>query len=184
MRRARGSGSVNYGDPQAQPADFLVDNVSLLPPGRVLDVAMGEGRNALYLARLGFQVDGVDISAEAVERVRELAALGSLSLAATVGDLEDGYMIEEEAYDAIVCFNYLQRSLFPALRAGLRRGGLVIYETFIVDQAALFGKPRNPDFLLRHNELLDLFREFRCLRYREGVFEGRGAVAGIVAVKP
>jgi tellurite methyltransferase len=57
---------------------------------------------------------------------------------------------------------------------------MVVYETFIVDQAQ-FGKPKNLDYLLRHNEVLHMFRDFRCLRYREGIVEGRKAVASIIA---
>ena len=57
-----------------------------------------------------------------------------------------------------------------------------MYETFIVDQAQ-FDRPQNPDYLLEHNELLDMFREFRCLRYREGIIEDKKAVASIVAQK-
>ena len=68
------------------------------------------------------------------------------------------------------------------MKDGLRTGGVVVYETFIVDQAR-FGKPKKLDHLLRHNELLDLFREFRCLRYREGIFENRRAMASIIAEK-
>jgi len=58
----------------------------------------------------------------------------------------------------------------------------VVYETFTVEQIR-FGRPKNPDYLLEHNELLDMFCDFRCLRYREGVVEGRKAIAGIVAEK-
>jgi len=82
----------------------------------------------------------------------------------------------------IICFNYLQRSLIPQIKDGLRNGGMVVYETFIVDQAK-FGKPKNPYHLLKHNELLDMFRDFRCLRYREGIIEGRKAIASIIAQK-
>jgi hypothetical protein len=57
---------------------------------------------------------------------------------------------------------------------------MVVYETFTVDQLQ-FGRPRNPDYLLQHNELLDMFREFRCLRYREGVVENTRAIASILA---
>jgi tellurite methyltransferase len=59
---------------------------------------------------------------------------------------------------------------------------MVVYETYTVDQPR-FGKPKNPDYLLKYNELLDMFHEFRCLRYREGIIENRKAVAGIVAEK-
>jgi hypothetical protein len=70
----------------------------------------------------------------------------------------------------------------PQLRNWVRPGGMVVYETFIVDQAQ-FGRPRNPDHLLRHNELLHTFRDFRVLRYREGVLDNKKAVASIVAQK-
>ena len=59
---------------------------------------------------------------------------------------------------------------------------MIVYETFIVDQAR-FGKPRNPDHLLKHNELLHMFRDFRCHRYHEGVIADKKAVAGIIAEK-
>jgi hypothetical protein len=59
---------------------------------------------------------------------------------------------------------------------------MIVYETFIADQAR-FGKPKNPEYLLEHNELLNMFRDFRCLRYREGVVRGPKAIAGIIAQK-
>jgi hypothetical protein len=59
---------------------------------------------------------------------------------------------------------------------------MVVYETFIVDQAN-FGKPKNPNYLLKHNELLDMFHDFRCLRYREGIVKGPRGVASIIAQK-
>lgn len=164
------------------PSQFLAENIDLLPKGRVLDVAMGSGRNALYLAQVGFQVTGVDISHEAVALGLENAKEYGVDLAAVAGDLEGDYQIDKETYDVIICFNYLHRSLMPQIKAGIRPGGRIVYETYLVDQPQ-FGKPRNPDYLLKHNELLDIFRDFRCLRYREGIIENRKAVAGIVAVK-
>ena len=166
-----------------EPAQFLADNIELLPRGRALDVAMGSGQNAVYLAKMGFEVEGVDISAEAVNNALELARKTGVTIKAEVVDLESSYHIKKAAYDVIICFHYLQRSLIPLIKDGLRKGGMVVYETFIIDQAELFGKPRNPDYLLQHNELLDMFRDFRCLRYREGVIEGRQAIASIVAEK-
>ncbi len=168
-----------------EPALFLVENIELLPKGRVLDVAMGSGRNAIYLAKLGFHVEGVDISPEAVTITLESARKAGVTIEAQMVDLESEYQIEKDAYDAIICFNYLQRSLIPQIKDGLRKGGVVIYETFLVDQAQ-WGKPKNPDYLLKHNELLNMFRDFRCLRYREGIIENREdrrAIASILAKK-
>jgi SAM-dependent methyltransferase len=152
----------------------------------VLDVAMGYGRNAIFLAQMGFApVEGVDISVEAVAAAREAARQAGVTVNARVADLEGDYRIATGAYDVIICFSYLQRSLIPRMKGGLRRGGMVVYETFLIDQAQ-WGKPKNPDYLLRHNELLDLFRDLHCLRYREGIYadgEDRRAIASIVAEK-
>jgi tellurite methyltransferase len=168
-----------------EPSSFLVENISLLPKGKVLDLAMGGGRNSVYLAGMGFDVEGVDVSMEAVESARMLADSRDIKLNTYIIDLEQGYKITQEAYDVIICINYLQRALMPDIRNGVKRGGVVVYETFIVDQAQ-YGKPKNPDYLLKHNELLDIFRDFRCLRYREGLFHDTGrlkAIASIVAQK-
>jgi len=165
-----------------KPAKFLEENLELLPRGRAIDVAMGSGRNAIYLAKKGFAVEGIDISSEAVHAALERARSVGVSLTARVADLEGGYRIERGAYHVILCFNYLQRSLIPRIKEGLRVGGMVVYETFIVDHAR-FGRPKNPDYLLKHNELLDMFRDFRCLRYREGLVAQEKAVASIIAEK-
>jgi 2-polyprenyl-3-methyl-5-hydroxy-6-metoxy-1,4-benzoquinol methylase len=168
-----------------EPAPFLVENMGLLPAGKVLDVAMGSGRNAIYLARMGFDVEGVDISPEAVNSALESAQKADVTIKAQTADLESGYQIGKNTYNVIICFNYLQRSLIPQIKDGLRKGGMVVYETFIVDQAQ-WGKPKNPDYLLKHNELLNMFQEFRCFRYREGIIEDRGdrrAIASILAEK-
>lgn len=173
---------INFDDALRQPSQFLVENIGLLPRGRALDVAMGSGRNAIYLARMGFQVEGLDVSREAVEEAMARAREEGTSIQTRVEDLEKIPYLDEEAYDLVICFNYLQRSLMPQMKNWVKPGGMLVYETFIVDQVQ-FGKPRNPDHLLRHNELLHTFRYFRVLRYREGVIEGKKAIASIVAQK-
>jgi 2-polyprenyl-3-methyl-5-hydroxy-6-metoxy-1,4-benzoquinol methylase len=165
-----------------EPARLLVENVELLPKGRALDVAMGAGQNAIFLAKMGFDVEGVDISPEAVNTALSSARNAGVTIRVQVADLEGNYHVEKGVYDVIICFNYLQRSLIPQIKDGLRKGGMVVYETFIVDQTQ-FGKPRNTEYLLKHNELLNMFRNFRCLYYREGIVENRKAVASIIAEK-
>ena len=146
-------------------------------------MAMGQGADAIYLAQNGFQVEGVDISEGAVKAALEAAREAGVALETGVADLEGGYEIESEAYDVIVCFNYLQRSLFQGIKGGLKKGGVVVYETFTVAQRQ-FGRPRNPRYLLEPGELRRLFDDYECLRYREGILDGKRAVAGIVARKP
>ena len=70
-----------------EPAQFFVENIDLLPKGKALDLAMGNGRNAVYLAKRGFDVEGVDISAESVNRALELAYNFSVNLKALIADL-------------------------------------------------------------------------------------------------
>jgi tellurite methyltransferase len=173
---------VNFDDTLHQPSQFLVENNSLLPRGRALDIAMGSGRNAIYLATLGFEVEGVDSSHEAIEEALALAREQGVSIKTRVEDLEKIPYFVEGSYDLVICFNYLQRSLIPQMKNWVKPGGMLVYETFIIDHA-IFGKPRNPDYLLMHNELLHMFRDFRVLRYREGVFGGKKAIASILAQK-
>ena len=172
----------NSDDTLHQPAQFLVENIDLLPRGRALDVAMGRGRNAIYLAKMGFEVEGVDTSREAIEEALERARKEGVSIQTRVEDLEKIPYLDEEAYDLVICFNYLQRSLMPQMKNWVKLGGMLVYETFIIDQVR-FGKPQNPDYLLRHNELLHTLWDFRVLRYREGIIEGKKAIASILAQK-
>ncbi|MFO7772894.1 MAG: class I SAM-dependent methyltransferase [Dehalococcoidia bacterium] len=173
---------VSFDDTPHEPSQFLIENTGLLPRGRALDVAMGGGRNAVYLAKLGFEVEGVDSSPEAIEEALALAREQGVFIKTRVEDLEKIPYFEEGAYDLVICFNYLQRSLMPQMKNWVKPGGMLVYETFIVDHV-LFGKPRNPDYLLRHNELLHIFGDFRVLRYREGIFGGKKAIASILAQK-
>ncbi len=173
---------IDSHDALREPAQFLVENINLLPLGRALDVAMGSGRNAIYLASRGFQVEGVDVSHEAIEEALAHARGEGVSIQTRVEDLEKIPYFDEEAYDVVICFDYLQRSLMPEMKNWVKPGGMLVYETFIVDQMQ-FGKPRNADHLFGHNELLNTFRHFRVLRYREGIVEDKKAVASIVAQK-
>lgn len=154
---------------------FLRAVAGRLPRGRVLDVAMGEGRNALFLARRRHAVVGIDRSLDAVRNARRAAAAAGLLLEAICADLE-AYALPSSAFDVVVNIRYLQRSLIPGLCQALRPGGMMVFETFLVDQLAL-GHPRNPAFTLQHNELLRLSTGLRVLHYEEGcVAEGGGPV--------
>lgn len=155
-----------------------------IAPGRALDVACGKGRNALYLAGRGFDVTAIDISAVALEKGRKQAEERSLSIDWQQADLEQ-LQFPAAGYDLIVNINYLQRSLIPQIKTALKTGGHVIFETYLIDQQAS-GHPKNPEYLLAHNELRDRFRDFRVLCYREGKFRDGGEPsfrAGILARK-
>lgn len=171
------------------PSSFLVENFDLLPKGLALDLAMGEGRNAIYLATRGFDVDGVDASSRRVALARSAARKLGAPIRAIVGNVEDGtYIIPMDTFDVIMVFNYLHRPLFQDIRDGVVAGGVVVYQTFTTEQAR-YGKPRNPDHLLRPGELEHTFRHWEILRCREFVGPSRAggrtrAIASIVARKP
>ncbi|HEY6197439.1 MAG TPA: methyltransferase type 12, partial [Candidatus Binatia bacterium] len=93
--------------------------------------------------------------------------------------------LPREAYDLIVNFNYLDRGLVAQLKNALKPSGHIVFETYLIDQRDI-GHPKNPAYLLGHNELLDLFRDFRILHYREGKFTEAGSEdykAGLLAQK-
>ncbi|MDP6925311.1 MAG: methyltransferase domain-containing protein [Candidatus Scalindua sp.] len=176
------TGEYLYGK---EPLKFLKEKLGLLVRGKALVLAMGEGRNAVFLAGNGFDVDGCDISEKAVEKARLLARESSVTLNAFAADLEE-YKIPVNTYDLITCFYYTQRDLIPQIKEGLKNGGMVMIETYSIDQLK-YGKdapgPKNPAYLLKHNELLDSFRDFRILYYREGEIAENKSVVSLIAQK-
>lgn len=165
------------------PSSWLLSNLDLIPrAGRALDVACGRGRHALFLAERGLAVRAVDRDPAAIVALREAAAARGLAVTAEVIDLEQGSGdLGREDCDLIVVVHYLHRPLFPALVRAVAPGGLIVYETFTVEQARR-GKPTNPDFLLQHGELRRRLAPLTILRERDGVFEGRD-LAAVVARK-
>ncbi len=121
----------------------------ITPGGTVLDLACGRGRHARYLAGMGYRVEAVD---------RDRASLAGLAGAAGIttryADLEGApWPYPAGCFDGIVVANYLHRPLVADMLAALRPGGVLIYETFALGNETL-GRPSNPEFLLRPNELL------------------------------
>jgi SAM-dependent methyltransferase len=166
---------------------FLRRYIRHLPKGKALDIAAGEGKNAVFLARHGFEVDAVDISPIGLAKAKRLAKQAGVRIHPCLADL-DRFLIPAEQYDLIADFYFLSRRLIPRIKRGLRKGGRVIFETYLIDQRDLgTGGPRDPKYFLKHNELLRLFEGFRVLVYREGIFEEHGkkrAIASLIAEKP
>ena len=136
--------------------------------GKALDIATGYGRNALYLAEQGYRVEGMDRDESAVAFCNAEAARRALPFMATCTDLEKEVSFSKEAYDLVACFYYLDRKIMPQMKETVRKGGVVVYETFLIDQHRQFGKPSRAEFCWGHNELLRHFLDFRVLFYFEG----------------
>lgn len=160
------------------PSSWLLETADLLPHerGRALDVACGRGRHALLLAAAGFAVDAVDRDETALAFLRATAGRLELPVSTARVDLEAAPALDPGAYALVVVFHFLHRPLFPALIACLAPGGLLVCETFTVEQAAR-GRPRDPAHLLEHGELRRLVAPLEVLRERDGLHEGRHVAA-------
>ena len=166
-----------------EPAELLKKQSEWLTGGRALDLAMGEGRNAVFLARKGFAVEGVDISEVALRKAKRLAHEHRVSISTLIADLTN-YKIKSDSYNLIINFYYLQRSLIPQIKRGLKRKGLVFYENHTIDQLSN-RKDQNlrRDNLLNKGELRELFKDFEILVYQE-TNDGKEAKASLIARKP
>jgi SAM-dependent methyltransferase len=169
-----------------EPNPFLKKHTHLLPKGKALDIASGEGRNAVFLAQHGFEVDAVDISERGLKKAKKLAREKGVKMNTFLVDL-DQYPIEKERYDLIANFYFLKRRLIPRIKKGLKKGGKVIFETYLLEHRTLgTGGPKQAKYFLKPNELLRLFKDFRILFYREGISKEGGkkkAVASLIAEK-
>ena len=163
-----------------KPIPFLVDNLHLLPKGKALDIAMGEGRNGVYLATQGFNVTGLDISEKGLEKAHRLAKKNNVTIKTKVVDLEN-FQIEPNTYDVILCSYYMQKDLFRQFQSGLKPGGMIVVETYKVDYLKYARFSRK--WALNTNELLDIFKGLRVIRYQD-YDDGKEAYSSIIAQKP
>lgn len=156
-----------------EPSDWLARHESLLidqPKGRALDIACGNGRNAIYLAKLGFQVDAVDISDVAIEWLRQKAHEDNLPITSHITDLEKGNL-PRGPYQVIVNFKYLQRDLFPLIKQALAPGGLLFFETLYRAAIDKLNSQMPRPYVLDYNELLHAFWNLHILEYREQIVD-------------
>ena len=154
--------------------------------GPVLDLACGEGQNGIFVALKGFRVVCCDRSAKALGRARETAQKCGARVEFRQVDLEtrDVNPLGRHFFRAVLVFRYLHRPLIPVISGAVMPGGYLYYETFTTEQPR-FGRPHNPDYLLRPGELLDRFRSWRMVHYFEGILDKpQRAVSQIVCRKP
>jgi rhodanese-related sulfurtransferase len=162
-------GHADVGPPARlwRPAPFLAEVLPMLPRGRAIDLAAGSGREAVFLALNGFEVEARDRAPEALGRAEDLARRHGARLRSVVCDLERPHPpLETRAYDVITVFRFLHRPLFRAIEAGLAPGGMLVYETYRVGQER-FGRPRSRRYLLDSGELRAAFPSLEVLRYDE-----------------
>jgi SAM-dependent methyltransferase len=144
-----------------EPSDWVVRWAPLVTRGPVLDVASGAGRHARLFAGRGLEVVAVDRDAQVIPGAKFVRA-----------DLENGspWPFAGRRFGGIVVTNYLYRPLLPVIAAALADEGVLIYETFMVGNER-FGKPSNPNFLLRPGELLQAFAALTLVAFEQGTVE-------------
>lgn len=153
------------------PVKFLSENYQFIPfEASVLDMGMGEGRNAVFLAQKGYKVTGIDISSVAVKKAYLLAQEFGVKIKGVVASLED-YKIPPASFDAIICFYYVDRTLIEKMKSWLKPGGIIIYEAYTTRQKGHKKSSSEDEIYLKEQELLKLFAGMRVLKYEEPLHE-------------
>jgi SAM-dependent methyltransferase len=179
------------------PNEFLANAVSKIPKGKVLCIAEGEGRNAVFLAEHGYEVVAVDSSSVGLEKARNLAQERGVSIETIVCDLAH-FDVDPESWDGVVSiFAHVpppvRKTLHKKIVKGLRPGGVLILEAYRPDQLKYkTGGPPTADMMMTlqglEEELTGLNFEYGVELDRdvvEGQFHtGKGAVVQIIGVKP
>lgn len=168
----------------AEPSEWVVRWLAGRPVGRLLDLACGSGRHARWAASLGHQVLAVDRDETALLGIR---TAGDERITVRCEDLETApWCLAGACFDSVVCTNYLFRPRLPLMVDLLAPEGIWIHETFAQGNAD-YGRPRNPDFLLREGELLQWAQGagLQVIGFESGVVgrPGRAVVQRIAAVR-
>ncbi len=165
------------------PAKFLARNFDFIPSGaRVLDIGMGEGRNAVFLATKGFKVTGIDISNVAIKKARMLAREFGVRIE-TVHKSVNDYDVPKNSVDAIICFYYVDREIVQKLMGWLKPGGVLFFEGYTLKEKEMNGMKEKDSYLLKNDELLSLFPKFNILKYEQPLHRSE-FTASIIVQKP
>jgi SAM-dependent methyltransferase len=163
------AGNYVYG---TEPNAFFKEQLDILNPGRLLMLAEGEGRNAVYAAKLKWHVDAVDFSDQARLKALKLAEKENLNINYTVCNLND-YQPEINSYDAIgIIFVHLDKpdvdKIFASAQFALKKGGVIICEVFSINQIGKSsGGPKDPDLLYSSDEIAHIFNGLETITLSE-----------------
>lgn len=182
-----------------QASDLLMQSLAYLTPLSddlpILDLACGTGRNGLCLLDNGHDVVFADKNLESLAQIKQQLLTEQYQESRDYAkfwpvdfEQENFTDLAAKQFAAIVVFRYLHRALFPQIKQAIVPGGAIVYETFTQAQAQ-YGRPTNPDFLLKPQELKAQFADWNILHYYEGVVDNeqndtKQAIAQIIAIKP
>lgn len=146
--------------------------VDILPLGRVLDIACGNGRNSKFLADKGFICECIDISSVAIDKLVNTKGITPMCL-----DLDD-YEIIPDRYEVILDFYFLNRRLFEGIKRGLKSGGVFLMETFIADEG--YPISISEQKILHTGELEEIFSDFEILFSNEKIIDRLAQKAKVI----
>lgn len=159
--------------PSALLVEWLPRLESEMRPGKAVDIACGNGRNAIFLARRGWQVDAVDISEVALSALAEMASADDLRIACLQADLEGDLkrareFLPPDRYDLAIMMRYTNLPMIAVAGSALAAGGYLLAEAHLLTDADVVG-PRNPRFRVAPGALHDAATGLEIVTYREGI---------------
>jgi SAM-dependent methyltransferase len=172
------------------PNAFLVECAAALKPGKALDIDMGQGRNAVYLAQKGWDVTGIDISEEGLEQARAAAKRAGAKLNA-IRQAHEQFDYGTNQWDLVaMLYTWVgpaESGLLERIHESIKPGGVLVFENALFEDGAAAAAARNPGAVLP-NQLLQVFRGLRVLRYedRTAVADwsaGQSRIARLLAAK-
>ena len=146
------------GNEGQEPSAWIQRFASLIPTaqaGGVLDVACGIGRHTRLFLDAGHNVVAVDRDTSGI---KDLTSDSNLRIIEVDLEAAGGWPFADQEFAGVVVTNYLYRPILDDIVAAVAPGGALIYETFAIGNER-FGRPRNPDFLLRNDELIDIVKK-------------------------
>ena len=148
-----------------------------------LDLGCGGGRDAVFLAKQGWQVSAIDNESRVIKRAKQLATRSGASVKFRCCDLKKTGCLTEETFDLVMVMRFLNRDLYEPIKQMIKPGGWLVFQTF-TEGAEKFGSPKYPNFILKPNELSQVFSDFKIITDRmDSLSDGR-PVASFIAQKP
>jgi len=147
-----------------------------------VDLGCGGGRDAVFLAKQGWQVSAIDHEARVIKRAKQLANRAGASVKFRNCDLKKNGCLTDQCFDLVLVMRFLNRELFEQIKQIVKPGGWIVFQTFS-QGCEKFGSPKNPNFILKPNELAEVFADFQIITDRiDQISDGR-PVASFIAQK-
>jgi SAM-dependent methyltransferase len=152
---------------KGNPVTLLENWIEHISPGKAIDIACGTGRNAIFMAQAGFNVDAIDISSEGLKQAHNKAQELGLDINWIEHDLEQPYNFDTD-YRLIVVMWYVNLALISRLRECMAPGAYLICEEHMLSDCDVAG-PCNPDFRVAPGQLREVVSGLEVLLYEESI---------------